>query len=277
MSPLDRWRWSTKVPIPGGNGNDRAILQEFSMHSNSESGMAWPSRETLVTHIQCGLNTLVRCLRRLEELGLITRLKGKQGQAAVYRVNFTHGGLSEKDNLTHDGAALHPQWVKNLTHGGLQNGGIDPGIEKGKGKPPSKRVLISPAQHRLIDTLAKERGVEPLNVWTQTEATIAIEELKKLPRRCDPENPGKERKRGRDPVNIEDRRRELMKQGEMLQERDAARQRDGQVAAAVLKELMMGTDLDTIQTRHNITEDVLAQLEMAEHQVWPVQLRGGTA
>ena len=96
------WAFEQKVDDPLA----KLVLLALADHYNESTGDAWPSIDRLVSVTEGSRSTVIRKLKKLEQVGFISREK-RFNKTDVYRINFT--GVTETPQTVSNGVTLTPQ------------------------------------------------------------------------------------------------------------------------------------------------------------------------
>ena len=96
------WAFEQKVDDPLA----KLVLLALADHYNESTGDAWPSIDRLVSVTEGSRSTVIRKLKKLEQVGFISREK-RYNKTDVYRINFT--GVTETPQTVSTGVTLTPQ------------------------------------------------------------------------------------------------------------------------------------------------------------------------
>ena len=96
------WAFEQKVDDPLA----KLVLLALADHYNESTGDAWPSIDRLVSITEGSRSTVIRKLKKLEQVGFISREK-RYNKTDVYRMNFTGVTLTPQSDST--GVTLTPQ------------------------------------------------------------------------------------------------------------------------------------------------------------------------
>lgn len=96
------WAFEQKVDDPLA----KLVLLALADHYNESTGDAWPSIDRLVSVTEGSRSTVIRKLKKLEQVGFISREK-RYNKTDVYRINFT--GVTETPQTAFNGVTLTPQ------------------------------------------------------------------------------------------------------------------------------------------------------------------------
>ena len=96
------WAFEQKVDDPLA----KLVLLALADHFNESTGDAWPSIDRLVSVTEGSRSTVIRKLKKLEQVGFISREK-RYNKTDVYRINFT--GVTETPQTVSTGVTLTPQ------------------------------------------------------------------------------------------------------------------------------------------------------------------------
>lgn len=96
------WAFEQKVDDPLA----KLVLLALADHYNESTGDAWPSIDRLVSITEGSRSTVIRKLKKLEQVGFISREK-RYNKTDVYRMNFT--GVTLTPQSDSNGVTLTPQ------------------------------------------------------------------------------------------------------------------------------------------------------------------------
>lgn len=96
------WAFEQKVDDPLA----KLVLLALADHYNESTGDAWPSIDRLVAITEGSRSTVIRKLKKLEQVGFISREK-RYNKTDVYRMNFT--GVTLTPQSDSNGVTLTPQ------------------------------------------------------------------------------------------------------------------------------------------------------------------------
>ena len=96
------WAFEQKLDDPLA----KLVLLALADHYNESTGDAWPSIDRLVTVTEGSRSTVIRKLKKLEQVGFISREK-RYNKTDVYRIHFT--GVTETPQINSNGVTLTPQ------------------------------------------------------------------------------------------------------------------------------------------------------------------------
>jgi DNA-binding HxlR family transcriptional regulator len=96
------WAFEQKVDDPLA----KLVLLALADHFNESTGDAWPSIDRLVSVTEGSRSTVIRKLKKLEQVGFISREK-RYNKTDVYRIHFT--GVTETPQTVSTGVTLTPQ------------------------------------------------------------------------------------------------------------------------------------------------------------------------
>ncbi len=66
-------KWARKVRV--GDGTTKCVLIALATYADANTDRAWPMQETLAWELELTDRTIRKALKRLEDLGLVTRKK----------------------------------------------------------------------------------------------------------------------------------------------------------------------------------------------------------
>lgn len=98
------WAFEQKVDDPLA----KLVLLALADHYNESTGDAWPSIDRLVSVTEGSRSTVIRKLKKLEQVGFISREK-RYNKTDVYRINFT--GVTETPQEQSTGVTETPLGV----------------------------------------------------------------------------------------------------------------------------------------------------------------------
>ena len=96
------WAFEQKLDDPLA----KLVLLALADHYNESTGDAWPSIDRLVTVTEGSRSTVIRKLKKLEQVGFISREK-RYNKTDVYRIHFTN--VTETPQINSNGVTLTPQ------------------------------------------------------------------------------------------------------------------------------------------------------------------------
>lgn len=96
------WAFEQKVDDPLA----KLVLLALADHYNESTGDAWPSIDRLVSITEGSRSTVIRKLKKLEQVGFISREK-RYNKTDVYRIHFT--GVTLTPQSDSNGVTLTPQ------------------------------------------------------------------------------------------------------------------------------------------------------------------------
>ena len=96
------WAFEQKVDDPLA----KLVLRALADHYNESTGDAWPSIDRLVSITEGSRSTVIRKLKKLEQVGFISREK-RYNKTDVYRIHFT--GVTLTPQSDSNGVTLTPQ------------------------------------------------------------------------------------------------------------------------------------------------------------------------
>jgi len=96
------WAFEQKVDDPLA----KLVLLALADHYNESTGDAWPSIDRLVAITEGSRSTVIRKLKKLEQVGFISREK-RYNKTDVYRIHFT--GVTQTPQSNSNGVTLTPQ------------------------------------------------------------------------------------------------------------------------------------------------------------------------
>ena len=145
------WAFEQKVDDPLA----KLVLLALADHYNESTGDAWPSIDRLVTVTEGSRSTVIRKLKKLEQVGFISREK-RYNKTDVYRIHFT--GVTETPQINSNGVTLTPQ---------TESTGVTlTPLEVSQRHTNTYRTLN-------INNNSKTSSKQKVSDWTPTEADLA--------------------------------------------------------------------------------------------------------
>jgi len=144
------WAFEQKLDDPLA----KLVLLALADHYNESTGDAWPSIDRLVTVTEGSRSTVIRKLKKLEQVGFISREK-RYNKTDVYRIHFT--GVTETPQINSNGVTLTPQTEST--------GVTETPLEVSQRHTNTYRTLN-------INNNSKTSSKQKVSDWTPTEADI---------------------------------------------------------------------------------------------------------
>lgn len=145
------WAFEQKVDDPLA----KLVLLALADHYNESTGDAWPSIDRLVSVTEGSRSTVIRKLKKLEQVGFISREK-RYNKTDVYRINFT--GVTETPQTVSTGVTLTPQ---------EQSTGVtETPLEVSQRHTNTYRTVNN-------NNISKKSSKQKVSDWTPTEADLA--------------------------------------------------------------------------------------------------------
>jgi len=144
------WAFEQKLDDPLA----KLVLLALADHYNESTGDAWPSIDRLVTVTEGSRSTVIRKLKKLEQVGFISREK-RYNKTDVYRIHFT--GVTETPQINSNGVTLTPQTEST--------GVTEKHLEVSQRHTNTYRTLN-------INNNSKTSSKQKVSDWTPTEADI---------------------------------------------------------------------------------------------------------
>jgi len=145
------WAFEQKLDDPLA----KLVLLALADHYNESTGDAWPSIDRLVTVTEGSRSTVIRKLKKLEQVGFISREK-RYNKTDVYRIHFT--GVTETPQINSNGVTLTPQ---------IESTGVtETPLEVSQRHTNTYRTLN-------INNNSKTSSKQKVSDWTPTEADLA--------------------------------------------------------------------------------------------------------
>jgi DNA-binding HxlR family transcriptional regulator len=145
------WAFEQKVDDPLA----KLVLLALADHYNESTGDAWPSIDRLVSVTEGSRSTVIRKLKKLEQVGFISREK-RYNKTDVYRINFT--GVTETPQTVSTGVTLTPQ---------EQSTGVtETPLEVSQRHTNTYRTVNN-------NNISKKSSKQKVSEWTPTEADLA--------------------------------------------------------------------------------------------------------
>ena len=145
------WAFEQKLDDPLA----KLVLLALADHYNESTGDAWPSIDRLVTVTEGSRSTVIRKLKKLEQVGFISREK-RYNKTDVYRIHFT--GVTETPQINSNGVTLTPQTEST--------GVTETPLEVSQRHTNTYRTLN-------INNNSKTSSKQKVSDWTPTEADLA--------------------------------------------------------------------------------------------------------
>ena len=145
------WAFDQKLDDPLA----KLVLLALADHYNESTGDAWPSIDRLVTVTEGSRSTVIRKLKKLEQVGFISREK-RYNKTDVYRIHFT--GVTETPQINSNGVTLTPQTEST--------GVTETPLEVSQRHTNTYRTLN-------INNNSKTSSKQKVSEWTPTEADLA--------------------------------------------------------------------------------------------------------
>ena len=145
------WAFEQKLDDPLA----KLVLLALADHYNESTGDAWPSIDRLVTVTEGSRSTVIRKLKKLEQVGFISREK-RYNKTDVYRIHFT--GVTETPQINSNGVTLTPQTEST--------GVTETPLEVSQRHTNTYRTLN-------INNNSKTSSKQKVSEWTPTEADLA--------------------------------------------------------------------------------------------------------
>lgn len=145
------WAFDQKLDDPLA----KLVLLALADHYNESTGDAWPSIDRLVTVTEGSRSTVIRKLKKLEQVGFISREK-RYNKTDVYRIHFT--GVTETPQINSNGVTLTPQTEST--------GVTETPLEVSQRHTNTYRTLN-------INNNSKKSSKQKVSEWTPTEADLA--------------------------------------------------------------------------------------------------------
>ena len=145
------WAFEQKLDDPLA----KLVLLALADHYNESTGDAWPSIDRLVTVTEGSRSTVIRKLKKLEQVGFISREK-RYNKTDVYRIHFT--GVTETPQINSTGVTLTPQTEST--------GVTETPLEVSQRHTNTYRTLN-------INNNSKTSSKQKVSDWTPTEADLA--------------------------------------------------------------------------------------------------------
>jgi DNA-binding HxlR family transcriptional regulator len=145
------WAFEQKLDDPLA----KLVLLALADHYNESTGDAWPSIDRLVTITEGSRSTVIRKLKKLEQVGFISREK-RYNKTDVYRIHFT--GVTETPQINSNGVTLTPQTEST--------GVTETPLEVSQRHTNTYRTLN-------INNNSKTSSKQKVSDWTPTEDDLA--------------------------------------------------------------------------------------------------------
>ena len=145
------WAFEQKLDDPLA----KLVLLALADHYNESTGDAWPSIDRLVSVTEGSRSTVIRKLKKLEQVGFISREK-RYNKTDVYRIHFT--GVTETPQINSNGVTLTPQTEST--------GVTETPLEVSQRHTNTYRTLN-------INNNSKTSSKQKVSDWTPTEADLA--------------------------------------------------------------------------------------------------------
>jgi DNA-binding HxlR family transcriptional regulator len=145
------WAFEQKLDDPLA----KLVLLALADHYNESTGDAWPSIDRLVTITEGSRSTVIRKLKKLEQVGFISREK-RYNKTDVYRIHFT--GVTETPQINSNGVTLTPQTEST--------GVTETPLEVSQRHTNTYRTLN-------INNNSKTSSKQKVSEWTPTEDDLA--------------------------------------------------------------------------------------------------------
>ena len=145
------WAFEQKLDDPLA----KLVLLALADHYNESTGDAWPSIDRLVSVTEGSRSTVIRKLKKLEQVGFISREK-RYNKTDVYRINFT--GVTETPQTVSTGVTLTPQ--KQST------GVTETPLEVSQRHTNTYRTVNN-------NNISKKSSKQKVSDWTPTQDDIA--------------------------------------------------------------------------------------------------------
>ena len=145
------WAFEQKLDDPLA----KLVLLALADHYNESTGDAWPSIDRLVTVTEGSRSTVIRKLKKLEQVGFISREK-RYNKTDVYRIHFT--GVTETPQINSNGVTLTPQTEST--------GVTETPLEVSQRHTNTYRTLN-------INNNSKTSSKQKVSDWTPTEADLS--------------------------------------------------------------------------------------------------------